>query len=614
MAVNNQYDNIDPISLNVEGVADLVQSKTNRVSREAGSRNEGPTGAQQDDLALDMDNAELLLLATQWASSYAGYEGRLRPKQEKNKQYYLGSQQAGYQPFSYDDVPIAGNLIFEAEETFLAAALSKDPDPVVWSDNTPEGQKLADDTSSMLTYHASTLKLRKKLLKMVRQWSINYLGVLKYGWDEDLNDIKVETRPIQNFVFDTHGFVDAYGHFNGYLGERIKLSARELIEKFPAHKAYIALQVDGKLGTECTYTEWWTDEFTFSTFEDLVLEKMKNPFYKHGKKSRNHFGKPMKPFTFLSIFSFGEQPHDVTNLIEQNIPNQNLIAREIHQLDYNISRNNNSTAFSENNFNQQTAKQATQAWVKGHNILVPPGVPIGEAIVNFPVTPIPDSFFKNLEINMQNLRSIFGTQGLTAQQPNEETTARGMILNQQRDNSRIGGAISEAVEGVADSAFNWFVQLYHVFYDTKHVAMVIGTLKAVEYVTLSSSMFDRSIVISVQPDSMKPRDEITAANQAESLWQGQALGLKTFLTLQKIGDPQDAMEDALLWKAGLMPYIAINSPELYQKLLAFQQAGQPSPQPQAGEAASPTNIVPEQAPASGGEPPNASLAQVPLPA
>lgn len=613
---DNTYDSLDPISLSVEGVSDLVESKVNRVTRSVGNSQEGPLGPQRDMLDLPMEDSELLELASEWRSQYSGYEGKIKPKQEENRRYYIGSQKAQSSPYAFDDTPIASNFIFPALETFLAAALAKNPDPLVWSDSTDAGQTLADSTATMLEFHADQLSLRPKLGQMVRQWSMDYLGVFKHGWEKydvdgkEFGDIKLELRPIQNFIFETKGYVDTDGNFCGYLGERIRITARELIELFPKHKAYITLQVDGKLGTECTYTEWWTDEYTFSTYLDIVLEKHKNQFFNY--KGRNHFAKPNKPYTFLSIFTLGTQPHDITGLIEQNIPNQNLISREVHQLDYNISRNNNSTAFSENNFNQQTAKQATQAWIKGHNILVPPGVPIGEAVVNFPITPIPDSMFTFLQTNISTLQQSFGTSGLTPQAQNEDTTARGMILNQQRDNSRIGGAINERLEQVAKNVFNWWVQEYHVFYDVKHFASVMGVLKGIEYVELSAASFDRQVIVSVAPDSMKPKDEITAMNQSQSLWDAGALGLKTFLKLQKVSNPDEATEDALLWKAGVMPYIQLNYSDLFARLTG-QQAGA-APNAQTPGAPVPQPQVAGEPPATGGEPPNAALSQVKLPA
>lgn len=608
------YPAQDPTSLNILGASDLVESKVNRVSRGQGGNDEGPKGQQKDDLDLDMDDDELLELSQQWTSQYSGYEGKIKPKQEANANYYIGNQKASYAPYATDDTPIASNYIFPAVETFLAVALAKNPDPVVWSDGSPEGEELCNRTSTMLEFHADQLSLRPKLSQMVRQWSMNYLGVLKHGWDKyeingkEFGDIKLELRPIKNFVFDTKGYVDVDGDFCGYLGERIKVTARELAKLFPKHKTYIVLQVDGKMGTECTYTEWWTDEYTFCTYMNIVLDKVKNPNFNYEKGKRNHFAKPKKPYTFFSVFTLGTQPHDITGLIEQNIPNQNLITKEVHQLDYNISRNNNSTAFSENNFNQQTAKQATQAWIKGHNVLVPPGVPIQEAIVNFPITPIPDSMFKFIENNIQTLQHSFGTEGLSAQNQTANTTARGMILNQERDNSRIGGAINERIEQVAKSTFNWWVQMYHVYYDVKHFAAVLGMLKAVEYAELSSSMFDRQVMVSVAPDSLKPKDQITAMNQSQNLWDAGALGLKTFLKLQKISDVQEATEDALAWKLGPMQYIQLNYPELMTKLQGQAQPEQAGQVPQGEE-----QPAQGEAPASGGSPPNANLSQVQLP-
>jgi hypothetical protein len=95
------------------------------------------------------------------------------------------------------------------------------------------------------------------------------------------------------------------------------------------------------------------------------------------------------------------------------------------------------------------------------------------------------------------------------------------------------------------------------------------------------------------------------------MWQDGALGLKTYLKMQKVSDADEAGEDAAAWKMGVMPYVQLNYPELAAKLQALQQPqqpgaqpGQPQPagQPEAGE---PPNM--------GGEPPNASLGQVPLP-
>lgn len=627
---------MDPISQNVQGVQQLVGSRLNKTPYSTDLPLEGSTEEPQDVLSLDTPDEDLLALANRWTNSYREYEGKIKPRQEVNKQFYLGKQNQGGATVASE--PIAANLLFEAEETFLPAALAKNPEPVVWADNTEEGNKLAKDVKSMLQYHSDTLVLRSKLKLMTRQWSIYFVGVAKHGWDNEIQDIKSEIRKPQNFIFDPNGFVNCYGDYEGYLGERIPICAEDLIKKFPDHTDHISDVVEGKLGTEVVYTEWWSpdDKYCFYTFKGKILDKHKNEFYNYGteeeeqdedgvmqvvkREGRNHFARPKKPYTFLSVFSLEEQPHDMTSLIEQNIPNQRRITRRTEQIDYNLSRSNNSDVFSENNFNQETAKQAARALAVGNPIIVPKGGPINEAIHRLQAPGLDASFFNELEISKNDLRSIFGTQGITATQQDEDQTARGMILNNQYDNTRIGGGIGDALEQVADNIFNWWVQLYYVFYDVEHFAAIMGQMKAVEYVTLSSQNLDRRLVISVAPNSMKPKDETTEMNQALSLWEKGALDPKTLLTILDFPDPQTTAENSVLWSVDKSMYMQLNFPDLMQKIQQAQAQAQAQLQQAAmnsGGAPQAGGIIPEAAngePAQGIEAPPASaaLSNVPI--
>lgn len=576
----------DPLTLNVQGVEQLVSSKMNKVSSGATGIQEGQDGDQIDELTLKLDDEELLALANEWENAYKGYEAGQKAKGERNKTFYLGRQKDGT-PTDVKDLPIAGNLIFEAEETFLPAALAKNPEPVVYADNSDAGNKLSSDVKTMLQYHADVLVLRRKLALMVRHWSIYHLSVIKHGWNNELKDITSEVRDIRNFIFDPKATVDVYGDMEGYIGERVTVSARKLCKLFPQHTGYITIMVDGKMGTNVTYTEWWNDDYSFVTFKNKVLEKNKNQYFAYSKpqqgvdqygmplpptEPKNHFASPKKPYTFLSVFSLGEQPHDITGLIEQNIPNQNLVTRRTLQIDRNLNKSNNSIGLSAANFNQQTGKQAAAAMEAGDPVLIPSGGPVSEAIARFPAQAVPDSFFKDLESNKEALRSSFGTQGITSQQPTEDTTARGMILNQQFDNTRIGGGIGDALAQVADNIFNWWVQLYYVFYDEEHFAAVMGQMKATEYITLSNQSFGSAkLIISVAAGSMKSRDEISEINQAIEFFQMGAIGPKTLLTIADFPNVDESAADGVLWKIDPASYFKLNFPDEAAKLQQAQQ-------------------------------------------
>lgn len=591
----------DPIAQNIQGVRQLVGSKTNKIPYES-SEAEGPVGDREDILTLKLDDGELLKLRNKWEAKYQGYETKIKLRQEKNKMYYLGTQTLGSSQVS--DVPIAANLLFEAEETFLPAALAKNPEPVVWADNTEPGNKISNSVKTMLQYHADTLVLRRKLMLMTRHWSIYFIGVVKHGWDDKVEDICTDNIKPDCLVLDPEGYIDMYGDYVGeYIGERKTCTATRLIELFPEWNEYIILSVDGMMGTDVVYTEWWTDKYCFYTYKEAVLDKNKNPHfnYKTTKKEkdedgvetevdsggRNHFAFPKKPYTFLSVFSLAEQPHDITNLIEQNIPNQNLVSKRTIQIDINMDRANNSIGFSTNNFNEETAKQAAIAMQKGHPILVPGGN-ISEGVARFPAPSYPDAAFKQLETSKQDLRSIFGTDGLGTVPPKEQKTLGGLQINEAHDGSRIGGGVGDALEQVADNIFNWWVQLYYVYYDEKHFAAIMGGMKAVEFVELQGSDIDRRLVVSVSPDSMKPKDELTQMNQALELWDKEAIDPKTLLTMLNFPDPQETAEQTVLWLVDKQAYMQLNFPELAQKLQGQQQPGAPAP-----AAAPPVPVPPE---------------------
>ncbi len=594
----------DPFSMNILGAVSLVNSGINK-TRISG---EEEVGELVDDLELPMSDEELLKLRDEWQTRDDSYSPKIKPRQEANKLYYEGKQRQN----GMNSKLVTSNLIFEAEETFIPQALSQNPEPVVWSDNTPEGKQASNEIKTMLQYHADTLCLRKKLGVMVRHWSIYFIGVLKYGWDDKIEDITTEIRKPQNFIFDPDGYVDEYGNYVGaFLGEKINTTAKKMIDMF-GHREEITIKVDGKLGTPLIYTEWWTDEYCFSTWQDIVLDKHKNEFFNYGTKGKdeesatpgeNHFAVPKMPYTFLSVFSLQEHPHDITNLIEQNIPNQDLINDRDNQISRNLRAGNNSLVLSMlHGWNSENARQGAQAIEDGDPILAP-GEISDAAIRRLPASPIPNGVLESLQVDKDTLRSVFGTQGLSAQQQNEDQTARGMILNQSHDSTRIGGGVGDALEQVADNVFNWWLQLYMVFYDEPHYAAVMGQGKAVDMVMLINTNMRRKFVVSVAPNSMAPKDEISEQNNALSLAEAGWLDPINLFKKLDYADPLETAKAVTLFRIAPQQYYQQYFPEQPQPQQAQSPQGGGQTPPEAGSAPSTLSA----------EPGSSQLSQVPLP-
>ncbi len=564
----------DPFTQNLIGVDDLVSSKTNKVYT-GNSDEEGVVGDYQDELSLDLSDEELLDLKKQYESDYAGYSPAIVKRQKENKKYLLGLQFGN----SARKVPVSKNLLFQSTATFVPQALAKNPEPVVFSDNTPQGKEASKGLKTMLQFHAENFLLRKKLGIMVWHWGIYFIAILKYGWDETTKDITVEVRNPQNFLFEPTGYVDEFGDFVGWIGEKIETTAQKLIDTFPEHKAYILDKVKNKVGTKVVRTEWHNDDYEFTTFYDKVLNKHKNEFFNYDngeQKGHNHFAKPKMLYTFLSIFSLQEQPHDITNLIEQNISNQDQINVRDEQIDRNLKSANNAVAISGVSFNQETASQAVQSFYEEGFILVPDGNVDG-AIKRIPANDLPSGIFTSQENAQNALMSVYGTQGLTADAPDTDQTAHGMVINTNRDSSRIGGGVGEALEQVAANFFNKLTQMYYVFYDEPHFAAVMGNGAAVSYIQLQMQDEERRFIVNVSPNSMKPKDEVSQQNLATELFQAGASDPLTYLEDIDNPDPQESALRMMIFRTNPAQYIQnylSPNPEQQAQMQQQQPTGQ----------------------------------------
>lgn len=600
----------DAFDQNISGAQSLVNDDTNKTSS-ISNIEEGIESDYQDELELPMSDEELLSLRDQYESASDGYYPKVKNRQQRNKLYLKGKQRNFT---SQEDRVVSKNLLFEATATFVPASLAENPEPVVFSDNTNEGKAASNDLKTMLQYHADILGLRQKLGIMVWQWGEYFIGAMKLGWKplsdpltgEDIGDITAELRKPQNLVLDPDGYVDEFGDFQGWIGDRIEKEASWFIEKFPKHTTYLTLKVNGKLGTKIIATEWWNDDYCFTTFQDVVLDKHKNEFFNYDDGKPNHFAAPKKPYIFFSVFSLQEEPYDFTNLIEQNISNQDRINDRDDQITKNLASGNNAVAISGQSFTAETAEQAVQTFYQEGFLLIPDGNMDG--VKRIPASTLPSGIMEAQESDMNSLRQIYGTSGLIPSN-NPDEAVRNNILDTEHDSSRIGGGVGDRLEITAKNFFNWCTQLYCVFYDVPHYGAVMGNAAAVEYVQMLASNMHRKFVVSVSPNSMKPKDETAQMQQAMQLAKDGWLDPINLFKALNDPDPVNTAKMVTLFRVDPMAYLQTFFPEQAQQLQPAAPPGQISPiQPQPG---APPDFVNEPQTPSAPQA-SSSLANVPI--
>ncbi len=619
-------------------------------TNKAGGFDENSNPMPVEEYESSMSEEDIVKLTTLWKRTYGVYYDPIQKGQTLSFNYWVGKHRqydalnASTNSAVGEDMGVTDNLIFEAIETFLPIATRANPDPLVQADPSDLGQQLAHDIKVALVNWADKQLLRRKLAKGTRQWLINRLGAFKLAWNPITKQIELSIPNVKRMVFDKDGWIDERGEFQGdYMGEKKQASAERLIEMFPKHKLLITTKSQGKLGTKLEYLEWWyrtgtnwTD--TFYTLDDKVLGKFKNPNWNYdvpgeeakeaeldsetgeviqegmeaqeGTPGVNHLKEMTAPYRFLSIFNTGEQPHDNTSLILQNIPQQDKINRRENQIESNVKGMNNGMIVSGTAFTEEQASQAASALRRGVAIRVPNG-DVGKAVM-FPERPaLPADVFNSLKDARAELRNIFGTSGSTPEGVKGQDTVRGKVLVNQMDSSRIGGGITEYLEQVADSIYNLVVQFMFVFYDEEHYVTAAGAVSGMELVTLKNTNFPglKTLDITVKEGSLIPKDPLTQRNEAIDLWSANAIDPRSLYKKLDFPDPDEAANQLILWQMlqkgqiqpqAYLPTFAVAGQAAGQAPLPVQQPGTGGPAVSPVGASQPGGIAPQQ-PAQGQE-------------
>ena len=556
---------------------------------------EGIVSDKFPELKLNTPNEDLLKLTTKWQKSWIESDVYTEwlANIENNENYWKGKQHD--QPKADKQRPLIDNVIFESLETYLPQVTRRNPDPMVTlsrkEKQTPENLAFAQELQKELGEIADEVVLRLKLKKGARHWAIYLLGALKPGWDlnKDIPTVKV-IRP-KKLILDSNATIDEDGYTGEYVGEHRKLPASEILSILESIggedegiKKIKELAVDKNnlpaLATEIGFIEWWTAQYMCWTLgDDKVLLKKKNPHWNYDTRKEapyteqgqpqidesgqqamedvagiNHFSVPKIPYVLLSVFNLGKQPVDETSLIGQNLASQDLVNKRLKQIDKNADSMNGGMVVSleRSGLTQQQAKGVTEALRRGGTVTIPAGS-VTDAVARMSAPALPNDIYLQLQDTRTRMRDIFGTRGSSAAGLATEDTVRGKLQNRMLDTDRIGGGFSEYLEQMADSIYNWFVQLLYV-YDERYA----GKPKP-------------KVRVSVKEGSLLPKDSTTLANQAIELAGQNRMSL---IDLYKALDyPNHEEMAANVWLETNAPEILFaNDPRIQQVIKAKQSA------------------------------------------
>jgi hypothetical protein len=509
---------------------------------------EGIISEKIPELALDIDDEELIQLAKKYKKDWETFMASRKKKQELVEKYWEGNQGSIWiDDTSTDTVrPNIDNLIFESLETYLPLVTRANPEASVSKGTDIENAMAAE----LLNGWADDTRLKLLIKDCTRHWALYFLGVGEVYWDTQTGEPCLNVVRPQKIILDPKATIRAGKYTGKIVGLYESETAKELAERFPAQANWITEKVQGKMGTEIQYIKWYTPDMVFWTLNHRILDKIKNPNFNYTEQKttideygaeipteiqgKNHLSKPEIPVSFISVINTGKHPIDDTSNIWQVIPQQDTINKRNRQIDKNNDNINGGWAISgaKTGLTREEATEAVVAWQEGDAVFVPDGN-INEGVTKMMGQPLPNSVYTQQQDARAELRNIFGTSGSTAQGIKSQETARGKILAKGSDDSRIGGGVSEYLEQFADGIYNQVLQMYYV-YAPERVESITSKLR-----------------ISVKEGSMIPKDSLTRRNEAIDLFTAGALAPIDLYKRLEDPNPEQTVQNLMMWQQGM---------------------------------------------------------------
>lgn len=527
-------------------------------------------------LRLEIEDAQLIKDINKMLSESESLQEKMKKIGEENEGYWKGKQ-LEEQKLRRGTAKIVNNRLFMSAETIIPIMTSRTPEPTIRLKN-PE---LREEVKQMLmnlwevpTDDDGAEDMQSNFEMISRHWLIYRLGVLKYWYDSEIDDIRTRFIKPNRLRFDKKGrTVDECRFIAEYCDETLE----GLIAKWPDKKEEI-LTALGKTevdNSSLTYIEFITNEYFAYKFLNIILEKKKNPNFDYGDMNEagkpifNIFKKPRKPYLVLKVFNLGDSIYDDTSLFEQ----ARSLQDSVNKIKRNIADNaaDNGVLIGSGEYMDKKVLEAYTG-APDEKLFVKSGSAT-EALNRLPPKQMAPYIFSDLQDTKGEIDNLFGTHDTTRGENSSKKTATESSLLRQGDMGRID-ILSRALDRIAQ---DWYTAMLHMnlVFKTKPVEINSNDEEG------TSIVFDRNkflnpetgelykIIIKVKPGSSMSIDKDARRAEAMQLMQGGMIDPITFFERMDYSNPQEMAKKLFMWQD---PQLRMRLfPDLQAEMQAQQQ-------------------------------------------
>lgn len=526
----------------------------------------------------------------------------LRKARGDNMRLYLGKQLDVRSLYRFQ-IPYVENQIYIAEQAILAYVTAQHPAPeVAPAADTAIARKFATDLEKVLQAHSQKVHLQQILESAVRNALNKRLGVVYFcyeptmGKDGEITPISLNPEEV---VVDKNARL---GENPAFICRYLKMSVNEACKRWPDKKDEIyetvgivrgtAKQRETILSIREVWLTYYDDKYepceaVVYYFDDLVLEKCKDPNWIYSNVDKNFLWAPRKPFIPLNFDNMGDHWVDQTSAVEQAGHVQYVLNKRGRQLMEVVDKANGTLVIDTRSGISKDDSQNLTGDPNQHIVIQgQPNVNNQQLIYRLPPPQVPPDLMNDKIDLRTTIHAIMGTpsefSGTNDGDADPETLGEAMMKKNQASGRQ--DLYVRAIDRFMDDYFNFLVQMMTVWYKEKHFFVYNGGDGEFDYLTMSRDMVEKGSSVSVKSGSNLPFDkQRQEAIVLQLLKMGASISLLDAFKLLHMQNPQQLYDNWAKQQADPMALArdAMDEASETKAMIAFKEimAGKEADQP-----------------------------------
>lgn len=550
-----QYDRTSPVYDN---------TNVDNISQQSGVIDKLPS------LSLDISDSEIIKNldyrineSRDYWDDAKGFD--LKNTRNDNVRYFLGKidEKGLYK----HQKPYKENQIFLGEEAITSYVTAQIAAPVVIPASKEDRSKLfAGDLEKAIKAHGEDVVDLERIIELtVHNIRLKRLGVIKLHYDKNYG---AKGEIISAAINPEHIIIDknaTLGSDPAFICHVLKKSAEELLSEYPKKqneimkKLGIQRKTPKQMSQELAIREVWVTHYKDNKpqqgvvwyFEDLVLEKDRNPNWLYASENLNLLKFPKKPFILGNLVNLGDHLIDDTSPVEQAIEQQKVLNRRGRQIMENADKANGMLIISTDSGLTKDDAQNLTGDPNQKLVIKTNGQAVDQLVHQIQAMALPEYVINDkLDARIQVGNLLGAPTDFTGSQADDGDPTLGEVMVKKNQSSGIQDKMVRAITRMLGDYFEYLVQMMIVWYDEEHSFVHNAGDGEFDYITVKRGLIEEGIRVKAGKPASPDRSRIEAITM--KLLEKEALSLLDVYKMLQLDNPQQLYDNWAKQKADPM--------------------------------------------------------------